>query len=1438
MRIRICFSRNYLFFLVVGLMTMCFSANLLGQNLSAIQQQLKLVNSSKQHLTQSEKKINTMLRDLVVKMKTMNITQVNAHLHNAASLSNPMVKVNDVGAIQCYIYLTDTKNQLIQQLRNLSVEIELINEDWNIIQAWIPFNKIDDIANLDFVKHIRPPGYAIKMTGSVNSEGDAILRADDVRNNLGFNGSGVKVGIISDGVNNRSAAQATGDLPSTIDINPNLPGNGDEGTAMLEIVHDLAPGANLAFSGPNTSLTMVDAINYLANSAFGGSGSDIIVDDLGFLDQPFFEDGPIAQAVENVVASGITYFTSAGNQAEKHYEKNYVDQVQGDDPNNFNFHDFGVAAGGTSDNAMDVLIAPNSFLAVFLQWDDPFGGSANDYDLYIYDETGNTELANSEHGQDGDDDPCEIVSYQNTTASVVKVLVLINRYDGSTNKLLELHFNGIIRLEQYNVPEGSICPGHQAAKSAITVGAIDVSDPGNDDAEDFSSHGPVRIFFPAAETRLKPDIAATDGNLITGAGGFGAENPPGTFRFFGTSAASPHAAAVAALILSANANLSPSEVKNALKSTAVDLGVSGMDNTFGSGRIDAFAAVQSVLGGSDLKPPKNLTATVAGNNVTLNWEPPDIGGETQEVELKFDDNSFENAMGFSNGTGTLANGPFVPSAYPATLKSAKFVTNGYRTGDNVKIRIYVDASGAASMPSGNLLAATVGPVAIGPGKTFQEVDLAAAGITLSTGARFFIGVEQLNTENFGISLDENAPDGHAFYGNAEGDFHQLTNANFHGVFGIRAVVEIPVASLASGANCLEEMSPINYANANNHFANNSNVHMPVKLKNVNPFIAEKVQKELRAKTCLFNLASLQSYNIYRSTTAPVQVVSQNKIGNVSMNSTDFNDVNLPGGLTYYYVVTAVYDEGESDPSNQVSAQISGGGAITWQTNLSVKDAANESSALTFGQGPDATDDLDSGYGEAELPPFPPTGVFEARFELPVSPPIGSLKDYRNDAQESINWRIKFQPGAAGYPLTFTWNSTDLPEGSFYLKDEIVGTLVNVNLKSQNSYSLSNPGITSLKIEYTRQISRDVNVLSGWNIVSVPLEAADMSVSSLFPDATSSAFGYNNGYVTATTLSNGAGYWLKFSGAHTYTICGSMAASKEIAVKAGWNIIGPFETDVQVTAITSNPAGIIASNFFGYNNSYTTVSTLRVSKGYWVKTRQAGTLIISSAQMVGKIADRVISSAKQGPDQSLPKLLFTDADGSHITLFLAKESGGEQFELPPVPPAGVFDVRFSGNRYSEKIDETGQQILINSAKYPMRIKIENIDDNQVLKISDLLDGKILNETMTAGKEIVITSGLDKLSLEYSNLPARFALFQNYPNPSNPMTEISYSLPEDSQVKIAVYNSLGQKMIELVNQKMSAGHHKVQLNAQNFASGIYYYRMESKHFVAVKKMIILK
>ena len=533
----------------------------------------------------------------------------------------PILGVEPDGTVRARIHLRGGPGAEAA-IRALGIRIARVSEDRRVLYAALSAADIDRVAAQAVVSKISPIIGAKVNAGSVLSEGVAALRADRVQQQLRVTGKKVRIGVISDGIESIAAPAATGDIPATktglpkVDLCPLNDNSGDEGTAMLEIVHDMAPSAALAFCpafGDTGQQGLADAVTWLATQAFGGKGADVIVDDVGYLTEPFFQDGVIAQAVDDAVAHGVSYFSSAGNSADAHYEHAYHDIVPGDDfifP--FDTHDFGTVAGLPPDIGWDGLVAGNgNFFAAFMQWNDPFGASANDYDIYIFDTNG--KLAGDPTGdfpigapgidaQDGNDDPAEVAFVVNlapgpTPVGTVKgFFMVIDRFFANPNKLLELQFNGFFAVDpSKNIAEGSIF-GHAASRGAMAVaatGAVEnidgTANPGLDVIEEFSSRGPSRIFFTPAgalapEVRRKPNTTAVDGTSVTGVNFF--------TPFFGTSASAPHAAAVAVLLKDVDPGLGPAGIARILRETSLERGDPGFDTTWGFGLIDAFAAAK------------------------------------------------------------------------------------------------------------------------------------------------------------------------------------------------------------------------------------------------------------------------------------------------------------------------------------------------------------------------------------------------------------------------------------------------------------------------------------------------------------------------------------------------------------------------------------------------------------------------------------------------------------------------------------------------------------------------------------------------------------------------------------------------------------------------------------------------------------------------------
>jgi subtilisin-like proprotein convertase family protein/subtilisin family serine protease len=492
------------------------------------------------------------------------------------------------------------------------------------------------------------------VAATVTSEGDRAHNADLARQQFGVTGVGVKACALSDGVDSLAASQAKGELPPNVDVIPGQEGDGNEGTAMLEIIHDLAPNAALGFATAfNSDASFADNIRKLRFE----SHCDVIVDDVLYFKESPFQDWIIAQAVNDVTADGALYFSSAGNEGNVadgtsgHWEGDFADSGKPIGKFAGTAHNFAGAAGTQIFEPLSA--ASGSGVPVTLHWSDPLGASSNDYDLYLLNSAG-AVVSFSQNVQDGTQDPYERI----TTQGGAGLRLAIVKFSGQSRYLSLSALRGRFTdsadgLKAYTTP--GVTLGHSAARAAFSVAAapaakafgrpLEQGDPANPagpypgsfsgatKAERFSSDGPRRVFYEAdgrpitpgnvsstgGEVRQKPEITAADG-VTTSVTGF---NP-----FFGTSAAAPHAAAIAALVLSGNPGLPPAEVREALINTAVDIEAAGRDNLTGAGVILADK-VLAYTGASPqpLAVAKQPTVTPADGGTAID------PGDTAKVTL-------------------------------------------------------------------------------------------------------------------------------------------------------------------------------------------------------------------------------------------------------------------------------------------------------------------------------------------------------------------------------------------------------------------------------------------------------------------------------------------------------------------------------------------------------------------------------------------------------------------------------------------------------------------------------------------------------------------------------------------------------------------------------------------------------------------------------------
>ena len=516
-----------------------------------------------------------------------------------------------------------------------------------------PIAALGDMAKISGLKSLRPT-LAMARAGSVVSQGDRSLRADKARREFGVNGKGVRVGVLSDsydcapgafaeGAPFTRAAQdiASGDLPRDVLLLKDLesaPSNdcSDEGRAMMQIIHDVAPGSPLAFY-----TAFVSQEDFAAGiRALAKAGAKIIVDDIIYFAEPMFEDGVIAQAVDDVHDNGVAYFTSAGNDARASYESRF--RLSAEQGLSGPRHDF-ASGRRTVDGLQSATASAGSATLLSFQWDQPSissngkRGAASDVDVWFYD-------ANGEPFEICSDDPeqlvCQIPGIDaNIGLDAVETPIMVNFSDEdipvqigvelfegpAPNYIKYVWFDldqGVFTVDEYDTASGTVY-GHANAAGAEAVGAAawyqteEWGSPLRPQCfpaclNSFSSAGGTPVFFgkngrrlAVPEVRIKPGVTGPDGgntSFFFFDMGFevpGTTEPDGFPNFFGTSAAAPHVAAVAALILDQRArdiadrkrfigprNLAPDAIYWALRLTADDMKLRNFGGDIGPQRVD------------------------------------------------------------------------------------------------------------------------------------------------------------------------------------------------------------------------------------------------------------------------------------------------------------------------------------------------------------------------------------------------------------------------------------------------------------------------------------------------------------------------------------------------------------------------------------------------------------------------------------------------------------------------------------------------------------------------------------------------------------------------------------------------------------------------------------------------------------------------------------
>ena len=546
--------------------------------------------------------------------------------------------------------------EVLVRIRDLGGTVVNSVKRYGTVRAQLPAADVETVASLQGVRSIRTADQAVTHGETIGTPSDVVRRAppaatthwvdrtkgifshevDSARQTHGVDGTGIGIGVIASGVDSLARRQSEGELPGRVTVLPGQAGKGTTGVTLLEIVHDLAPEAELYFATGNGGEAQL-AANI---EALCDAGADVIVGGTLNLRESAFQDNLVARAVNAAVADGCVYVSAAGDFGNLNDGSSAV--WEGDfaagTPLSVNGmqvgvrHDFG---GGVEENR----ITRDSYYEFTLQWADPLGASANDYDLFLVNEDGEI-IASSTDTQNGTQDPIEVIDSRglyHTDARLVIVKV------SGADRYLRLSAN----YGQLEIATAGSTFGHVATENAVTVAAVGIRQSGSyapayDGTESVRWHsagGPRRIFYQADGTPItpgnfsssggkllqKPDIAASDGVDVVY-----------VYLFAATPRAAAHAGGIAALMLEAAGgpgNVTLASLRAAMTGAALDIEAEGVDRDSGAGIVMAPGAVAAVA----VTTADRNKAPAASGSLADRTLAPDDSAVTIDVSSAFND---------------------------------------------------------------------------------------------------------------------------------------------------------------------------------------------------------------------------------------------------------------------------------------------------------------------------------------------------------------------------------------------------------------------------------------------------------------------------------------------------------------------------------------------------------------------------------------------------------------------------------------------------------------------------------------------------------------------------------------------------------------------------------------------------------------------------------
>ena len=402
-----------------------------------------------------------------------------------------------------------------------------------------------------------------------------------------------------------------------------------------------------------------------------------------------------------------------------------------------------------------------------------------------------------------------------------------------------------------------------------------------------------------------------------------------------------------------------------------------------------------------------------------------------------------------------------------------------------------------------------------------------------------------------------------------------------------------------------------------------------------------------------------------------------------------------------------------------------------------------------------------------------------------------------------------------------------------------------------STTIQDADIDAFVIEYTLpKVARFPVINKGWNLLSMPVNPSSTFWRDVFKNAlnTPISFSQNIYQDNQVDLKVGVGYFIKYSDEIDQTIAGSRVTRIDdvtfpVRLYDGWNTIGSLSDPTSVANVSLLPFGSgafpsIEGDIYRYvtDRGYQAVSEITPGLGYWIKIVGQAWLQMRSEDNPKTGID--FTAVRNSVKAMATPVTITDADGKSSDIYLVENGTVDAigvFELPPLPPHGLFDVRFANQAYVE--DAASPLVRFQGVTFPMTVTINNPD--RTYNVVNPVSGQILG-TAVAGRTNVITvtdPNTPSLRLMGEEVAGDLTVSVS-PNPVSTTGLVNFTVPSAGRVTVELFNVVGERVSTLLDETKDAGVYSVDLNTVAFPAGRYIVKVSNGNTVVTSAMTIVR